>query len=137
MVNALLTKIILEQQQLFLQITPRPERDLIEIFSTYRDSDITRLIESNQVLTMVTLPKSLYSRISNDIRTFGLRALLVASADLDRDTVKRIVKALATGKEKLNRSHPALSGLVDSIPAKDIDGVPIHPGTLGYSASGG
>ncbi len=130
--------------QATLHIGVHPDRKLRQVFrlcnarlASMDDSDITRLIESNQVLTMVTLPKSLYSRISNDIRTFGLRALLVASADLDRDTVKRIVKALVTGKEKLNRSHPALSELVDSIPAKDIGGVPIHPGTLDYSASGG
>jgi TRAP-type uncharacterized transport system substrate-binding protein len=63
--------------------------------------------------------------------------LLVASADLDEQTVYKIIDAIYNNQNHLKRAHPALSSFtLDATPKNDI-GILLHPGAARYFSEHG
>jgi TRAP-type uncharacterized transport system substrate-binding protein len=63
--------------------------------------------------------------------------MLVASADLDEQTVYKIIDAIYSNKKHLKRAHPALASFaVDAIQKNDI-GIQLHPGAVKYFSEHG
>jgi TRAP-type uncharacterized transport system substrate-binding protein len=62
--------------------------------------------------------------------------MLVASPDLDADTVHTITAALYSQRQFLNRAHPML-GSIPLVDASENDtGIPLHPGAERYFEEG-
>ncbi len=61
-------------------------------------------------------------------RTFGTRAILVASSAIDQKTGYAITKALYKNKKRLQRSHPALSLFPVEESSKGIQGLQLQAG---------
>lgn len=61
-------------------------------------------------------------------RTFGTRAILVASNAIDQKTGYAITKALYKNKKRLQKSHPALSLFPVEESRKGIKGLQLHTG---------
>ncbi len=62
------------------------------------------------------------------VRTFGTRAILVASSVIDQETGYAITKALYKNRVRLQKSHPALSLYPVQESKKGIKGLQLHEG---------
>jgi TRAP transporter TAXI family solute receptor len=97
---------------------------------------IDKLVEQNSYYAKAVIPGAAYG-LDYDTPTYGVKATLVTSSNLDEDTVYKIVKVVFDNLDTFRDSHPALAGLN----AKDMiaDGMtaPIHPGAARYFLENG
>ncbi len=96
------------------------------------DDDIKKLIGENPAFTNITVPAGVYPSQSEAITTFGTTALLVASEDLDAQTVYKIINALYKNSERLTTSHSALTLMSADAAQKYNAGGELHPGSVKY-----
>jgi len=92
------------------------------------DADIDKLVAGNPSLWKTTVLADSYPAKSRKVVTFGTRAILIGSGDMDQKTAYAIVKALYTNKEQLQRSHQSLSLYPVATARQGIDGLTMHPG---------
>ncbi len=96
------------------------------------DDDIQKLIGANPAFTNITVAAGVYPSQSKEIATFGTTALLVASEDLDVQTVYKIINALYKNSKRLKTAHSALT-LISADAAKKFNaGGKLHPGAVKY-----
>ncbi len=96
------------------------------------DDDIKKLIGENPAFTNITVPAGVYPSQSEEVATFGTTALLVASEDLDAQTVHKIINALYKNSKRLKTAHPALT-LISADAAKKFNvGGKLHPGAVKF-----
>jgi TRAP transporter TAXI family solute receptor len=96
------------------------------------DGDIDSLITENPAYKKISLAAETYPLRPKAVTTFGTRALLVASQDLDEDTVYMILTALSDDQKRLKNAHPTLSVFsLDSTTREDTY-VPLHPGAAKF-----
>ena len=94
--------------------------------------EIDRLVADNPFYEEMQVPGGLYAGNPDSVSTFGVKATLVASSNLDADTVYQIVKAVFENLDRLGEMHPAFAHLD---PAKMIsEGLtaPLHEGARRY-----
>ena len=65
-----------------------------------------------------------------DVKSFGVRAVLVTSAGMRDDIVYAMTKAILQNVDDLRRSHPALANLSPQQMMKEAIVAPLHPGAL-------
>jgi TRAP transporter TAXI family solute receptor len=94
------------------------------------DDDIVKLVHQYPAFSKFTLLAGTYPSQARDIITFGTQILMVASQDLDEETVYAILDTLYTNREKLFNTHPALA-LRKSDQISQV-GIKLHPGALKY-----
>jgi TRAP transporter TAXI family solute receptor len=94
--------------------------------------DIDKLISEHPFYSHAIIPGGMYAGNSKDIHTFGVKAVVVASAALDEDVVYKIVKAVFDNLDNFKTLHPVFATLDAKAMAKDADVAPIHPGALRY-----
>lgn len=94
--------------------------------------EIGKLIEQHDYYRIVEIPGGMYRGNPNPIKTFGVGATLVASAELPDDVVYEVVKAVFENFESFKQLHPAFQGL-NKKQMLGIDlSAPFHPGALKY-----
>ncbi len=97
------------------------------------DGDIVKLINNDPALWPATIAAGLYPTHSGAVKTFGRRAILVVSADLDDATVSEIVTTLEENRQQLIDAHAALSRFSrDSMRAGFSGGIELHPAVKKY-----
>ncbi len=101
------------------------------------DDDITRAINQNPAVSVISIPPATYPGLEKPVGAFGTTILLVASGSLDDETVIAILAALEMHQTSLQSIHPALGRFaVKASDAPDI-GIALHPGAAAYFASQG
>ena len=95
------------------------------VFLDIDDQAIDKLIASRPSFWKTVISAASYSKPA---RTFGTRAILVASNVIDKETGYDITKALYDNKARLQSSHPALSLYSIEEAAKGIKGLHLHEG---------
>ncbi|MBY4676403.1 TAXI family TRAP transporter solute-binding subunit [Marinobacterium arenosum] len=93
---------------------------------------IDKLINSNDFYAQATIPAGLYRGTDKDVTTFGNAATMVASANVDEETVYQVVKAVFDNFDRFKRLHPAFAHLD---PQQMISGglsAPLHDGAVRY-----
>lgn len=98
------------------------------------DSDIKKLVNNDPALWKIDLAAGTYPSHPEKIVTFGTRAMLVASGDLDQETVYRIIEAIDKNKQYLTDAHSALSLFSLGTARKSAQGIQIHSGAAKYLA---
>jgi len=93
---------------------------------------IDKLIAEHPFYSHAVIPGGMYVGNPKDIKTFGVKAMLVAPSNLDNDIVYQIVKAVFDNLENFKTLHPVFATLDANHMAKDNDAMPIHPGALKY-----
>jgi uncharacterized protein len=78
------------------------------------------------------IPKGTYAGQVMDVRTFGVLATLVATADTSETAAYSIVRAIFEGLPELKAMQPALKDLASEQMIKDGLSAPLHPGALRY-----
>ena len=110
------------------QITSMCDTKIVELDSKLIDS----LIKDHPFYAHAVIPGGMYAGNPKDIKTFGVRAVLVAPEDLDTDVVYQMVKALFDNLDNFKTLHPVFATLDMKSMVNGADVVPLHPGALKY-----
>ena len=93
---------------------------------------IDKLVANNPYYAYTDIPGGLYPGIQDPVRTFGVKATVVASSDLSADTVYRIVQALFDNLDKFRKLHPAFNVLRPEQMVRDGISAELHKGAEKY-----
>lgn len=104
------------------------QADLVDM----NDGDIGKMVNEHPAFSKTHIPAGMYPSRSKNVVTFGTKAVLVASSDLDEQTVQQIMKRVYGNLMRLKGSHPALSPLRPEA-AKNFNlGIELHPGAAKF-----
>ncbi len=99
------------------------------------DGDIARLVQHDPAYWKMTIAAQSYPTHPEEVTTFGSRAIITVSADLDAETVYQIVAALAANRQELIDAHAALSRFsVEELRTCGFEGIELHAGVKKYLA---
>ena len=130
--------------QAMIHIGVHPDAALQQLFRMCKaglvnmnDSDIGKLIKDHPAFTKIDIVADTYPSQPKGITTFGARMILVASENLDDQTVYRITAAIDSRRQYLRGAHRALADF--SVTAKKISvaGIQLHPGVAKYISKEG
>jgi len=96
------------------------------------DSDIQKLVNDHPAFWKINIAADTYPSQKKGITTFGTRAMLVASEDLDEETAYQIIDAIYSNRERLKSAHPSLSLFSVGEAQKSATGIQLHPGAAKY-----
>lgn len=94
--------------------------------------EIDMLVKNSPYYFYATIPAGMYRGSTTDIKTFGAKALLVTSADVDEEVVYQVVKAVFGNLDNFKTLHPVFSTLQQKQMVSMGLTVPLHPGALRY-----
>ena len=125
--------------QAMVHVGVHPDSSLQQLFRLCKavlvdmnDSDIKKLVNDHPAFTNINIAADTYPSQPRGVATFGTSVSLIASADLDEETVYKIMDAIYSNQKNLMRAHPALSSMtVDAPQMKDV-GIKLHPGAVKY-----
>ena len=83
-----------------------------------------------------TIPKETYNGQTEDVKTVGVKAVLLASDKLSADTVKDITKILFENKQELQYALPVDISLDEKSAVEGIT-IPFHKGAVAYYEESG
>jgi len=93
---------------------------------------ISRLVDTHSYYVEVEIPQKIYPAVlSTDIKTFGVKATLVTSTDVDNHLVYKLTKAVFDNFERFKKSHPSHENLTIENCLMGLT-APIHAGALKY-----
>jgi len=110
------------------QITSQCATRLIDVSGP----EIDKMISEHPYYAHAVIPGGMYVGNPKDIRTFGVRAQLVASAKLDEAVVYQLVKAVFDNLDNFKTLHPVFATLDAKHMVSSGELAPIHPGALKY-----
>ena len=93
---------------------------------------IDALIKNNSYYAAAVIPGGMYQNNPNDIKTFGVKATFVSSADVDTDMVYQIVKAVFENFDSFKTLHFVFATLKKEDMISDGLTAPLHKGAEKY-----
>lgn len=110
------------------QITSSCATKLVDVSG----SVIDMMIKEHPFYSYAIIPGGMYIGNDRDTRTFGVKAVLVASEDLSEDIVYQLVKAVFDNLDNFKTLHPVFAALDAQHMALDTDITPLHAGAVKY-----
>jgi TRAP transporter TAXI family solute receptor len=101
------------------------------------DKDIEKLVNDHPAFININIAADTYPSQPKGVATFGTTVSLIASSDLDEQTVYKIVDAIYNNRKQLKRAHPALSLFTVKAAKKSDAGIQLHPGAAKYFSDQG
>ena len=103
------------------------------------EAEVASLLKEAPYYSMTEIPMDQYPDAVNakdKVKTVGMLATLVTSADTPDDVVYAVTKEVMTNLDQFRKLHPALANLT---PESMLQGLtaPIHPGALKYYKEAG
>ena len=130
--------------QAMVHIGVHPDPSLQQLFKLCKaglvnmdDNDIEKLIDDHPAFSKVNIAADTYPSQPVEITTFGTSVMLVASEDLDEQTVYKIIDSIYSNRKRLNRAHSALSSFTVVTARKNDVGIQLHPGAAKYFSEHG
>ena len=93
---------------------------------------IDKLVSAHPYYSFTTIPGGMYPGHMEDVRTFGVRATVVTSADVDADLIYAVVKAVFDDLDGFRRMHPAFGVLDAKGMVTEGLSAPLHDGAARY-----
>ena len=93
---------------------------------------IDKLVADNPFYAYATVPGGMYKGTDSDVKTFGVKATFVTSADVEDDVVYEVVKAVFDNFDRFKKLHPAFANLTEEEMIKDGLSAPLHDGAVKY-----
>lgn len=90
--------------------------------------EIDDLLEGRPELAPAVVPGGLYTGAPDDIPTFGLRAVLATTTQVEEEIVQAVVAAVMESLPLLTGQHPALADLKPETMATAGIAIPLHAG---------
>lgn len=93
---------------------------------------IDKLVTENPYYAYARIPGEMYPGNPDATKTFGVKATLMTSSDMDADTVYAVVKAVFDNLDKFKRMHPAFDLLHPKLMITEGLSAPLHKGAARY-----
>jgi TRAP transporter TAXI family solute receptor len=93
---------------------------------------IDALLKKFPYYSVATIPGGMYANNPNPTTTYGVRALLVASAKQPDDVIYNLVKAVFENFDEFKKLHPAFANLDAREMVKAGISAQVHPGAAKY-----
>lgn len=93
---------------------------------------IDKLVADNPYYADAVIPGGMYTGNPDDVKTFGVKATFVSSADVDDETIYQVVKAVFDNFDRFKKLHPAFETLKPEEMVKEGLSAPLHPGAEKY-----
>ena len=93
---------------------------------------IDKLVADNPYYTYTTVPADMYRGTNTDVKSFGVAATLVTSADVSDAVAYNVAKAVFEDFDTFKRLHPAFANLKKEDMVKAGISIPLHPGAVKY-----
>lgn len=90
--------------------------------------EVDKLLESRPELAPAIVPGGLYVGAPDDVPTFGLRAILATTTQVESEIVETVVDAVLGALSTLTDQHPALARLDRKTMATSGIALPLHEG---------
>jgi len=98
---------------------------------------VDKLVEDRKEFALAIVPGGLYAGAPDDIPTFGLRAVLATTTQVEEEIVEAVVKAVLDALPTMTEQHPALARLDRGTMATAGIALPLHEGAQrAFKASG-
>ena len=130
--------------QAMVHIGVHPDSSLQQLFRLCKaglvsmyDNDIEKLVNDHPAFWKITIAADTYPSQPKGVTTFGTRAMLVVSEDIDEQTVYKIMDAIYGSRKRLKRAHPALAPFSEDMARKNDAGIKLHPGAAKYFSEHG
>ena len=94
--------------------------------------DIDKMIKTNPYYAYTVIPGGMYNGTPNDVKTIGVKATFVTTAEEDPETVYQVVKAVFDNFNNFKTLHPVFGLLDPSKLVHEGNTVPLHPGAARY-----
>ncbi len=92
---------------------------------------VDKLLEEYPYYTQQPVPAGSYPGVDEEAQTISVMAILAARADLDKDLVYKIMKAMYTNMDRIHEAHAKFRNIsVDN--AMEGMTLPLHPGAEKY-----
>jgi len=125
--------------QAMVHIGVHPDSSLQQLFRICEadlvnmdDKDIEKLVSDHPAFFPIRIARDMYPPHSGAVTTFGTRVALIASGDLDEQTVYKIINVIYSSQDLLRRSHPALSSFDVDKTEKNESELQLHPGAAKF-----
>ncbi len=102
------------------------------VLVTVDGPEVDRLVAENPFYAYAEVPSGVYPGMDEPVRSFGVKATVVASTGLDEDTAYRLVRAVFERLDEFRDLHPAFGALTPERMISDGLSAPLHPGALRY-----
>ena len=99
------------------------------------DEHIAKLMDTSALYAKYTIPAGTYKGIDKDTLTVGVKATIVANADVDEDAVYDIVSTIFENKDEIAEAYA--KGAVLDLEYASVCGIPYHTGAAKYFAEKG
>jgi TRAP transporter TAXI family solute receptor len=99
--------------------------------------EIDQLVAENPYYSYMTIPGGIYRGNEKQVTTFGVRATLVVSEDLDADTVYAITRAVFDNLDQFKKMYPAFDALDPRRMIVEGLAAPLHEGAIRYYSEKG
>ena len=96
------------------------------------DKDIDLMVKANPFYVSATIPAGMYNGVNKDIKTFGVRAVLVSSVEEEEEVVYETVKAIFDNLDNFKTLHPVFATLNAQDMATGGNLAPFHVGAEKY-----
>ena len=96
------------------------------------DPDIDKLVDENPFYAYTEVPGGVYPGNPDAVVTFGVKATVVTSEDVDDETIYQIVKAVFDNIGDLRKMHPAFGALNPKDMVKNGLSAPLHDGAMRF-----
>ena len=94
--------------------------------------EVDKLMQRDSYYVPATIPGHMYKGSPDPVATFGVKATLVTTTELDDETVYQLVKAVFDNLDTFKTLHPVFATLDKNKMATEGLVVPLHPGALRY-----
>lgn len=94
--------------------------------------DIDAMVKDSPFYVHTVIPGGMYAGNPSDVKTIGMKATLVTSADTDPNIVYQLVQAVFSNFDNFKTLHPVFSTLEQDRMLTDGNIAPLHEGALRY-----
>lgn len=92
--------------------------------------EIDKLVADNAFYRHATIPGGMYKGNAEDVKTFGVGATFITSADVPDKVVYEVAKAVLGNLDTFRKLHPAFRQLKAAEMISDSLSAPLHPGAV-------
>ena len=95
-------------------------------------NEIEALIAEHPYYARAIIPSGVYAASPDKVTTFGVKATVMSSSDIDEETVYQIVKSVFDDLERFRSYHPSFEDLEPETMIREGLTAPLHDGAVRY-----
>ncbi len=95
--------------------------------------EVEKFVKQHPFYTHTTIPGGLYLHNKEGVRTFGVKAVLISSTEMDEQTAYEFARSVFENLDNFQTLHPVFATLDAARMVEDVQNIaPFHPGAARY-----